>query len=141
MFADDLHVRDVMSRTLVTVPPDESLLSAWELLSRGEFHHLPVVDRARCVSLVDDRQVAAALANPLVRRHRRVSEMMPRRVHRVLEDTSLRRVAEIMLLEHVTGLPVVDERMGLVGLVTDRDVLAAVAGSGADQVAAEGATL
>ena len=123
-------VSDVMTRLLVTVGPEESLVAAWELLSRGEIHHLPVVSHGRCVAVVDDRLVAASIANPLVTRRRRVADVMPQRVHCVLPDTTVRRVAEIMRIEAATAVPVVDRRMTLLGLVTDRDVVRAVAERG-----------
>jgi CBS domain-containing protein len=127
-------VADVMSRTLVTVTPTESLLAAWELMARGDIHHLPVVAGGRCVSVVDDRLVAGALANPLARPRRRVADVMPARVHCVLPDTTVRRAAEIMADERTTAVPVVDEHMRLVGLVTDRDVVAAVARGASPQL-------
>lgn len=120
-------VADVMAVRLVTVGPDESLLSAWELMARGAIHHLPVVVSGRCLSLVDDRAVAGALANPLASPRRRISDVMQSRVHCVLADTSLRRAAKIMRDEGTTALPVVDEHMTLVGLVTETDIVHAVA--------------
>lgn len=119
------RVDDVMAVHLVTVSPTDSLVSAWELMARGDIHHLPVVVHGRCLSVLDDRAVAGALASPLARPRRRVADVMPPRVHCVLPGTSLRRVAEIMVLERATAVPVVDERMRIVGLVTDRDVVAA----------------
>lgn len=120
-------VRDVMAARLVTVAPTDSLLAAWELMARGDIHHLPVVVNGRCLSVVDDRLVAGALANPLARPRRRVADVMPPRVHCVLPTSSLRRAVEIMATERVTAVPVVDERMTLLGIVTDRDVVGAVA--------------
>jgi len=127
----ETSVADVMSVRLVTVGPDDSLLSAWELMARGDIHHLPVVVNGRCLSVVDDRIVAGALANPLARPRRRVADVMPARVHCVLADTPLQRAAEIMRDERTTAIPVVDDDMTLVGLVTDRDVVAAVAAGAA----------
>lgn len=124
---DVTSVADVMSVRLLTVGPDDSLLSAWELMARGDIHHLPVVVHGRCLSVVDDRIVAGALTNPLVRAHRRVSDVMPAQVHCVPPDMPLRRAADIMRAERLTAVPVVDAHLTLVGLVTDRDVVAAVA--------------
>lgn len=129
--AAEVLASEVMTRLLVTVGPEESLLAAWELLSRGDIHHLPVVNGGRrCISVLDDRAVAAAITNPLVSRRRRVSDVMPGRVHCVLPDTPVRRIAEIMRLESATAVPIVDEHLRLLGLVTERDVVYAVAERG-----------
>lgn len=120
-----------MSTSLVTITPNDSLLAAWELMARGDIHHLPVVVNDRCLSVVDDRLVAGALANPLARPRRRVADVMPPRVHCVLATTPLRRAAEIMHLECATAVPVVDDEMRIVGLLTDRDIVAAVAAGAA----------
>jgi CBS domain-containing protein len=121
------NVSEIMTTALVTVTPTESLVSAWELMSRGDIHHLPVVAGGRCVGLLDDRVIAADLARPLLGARRRVSDAMPRRVHCVLPDTPVRRAAEMMRDEHLTAIPVVDTTMKLVGLVTDRDMVGVVA--------------
>jgi CBS domain-containing protein len=127
MVSTTARVAHVMTTRLVTVRPDESLVSAWELMARGDIHHLPVVVDGRCLAVIDDRIVAGALANPLARPRRCVADVMPARVHCVVAGTSVRRVAEMMRDERATAVPVVDEHMRLLGLVTDRDVVAAVA--------------
>jgi CBS-domain-containing membrane protein len=129
LVAASLLAGDVMSRRLVTVSPDDSLLAAWELLSRGDFRHLPVVGPdGRCLGVVDDRMLTVAwLAGSVVQARRQVREIMPPRVHCVRPYAPLGMVAEIMLAERATVVPVVDERRALLGLVTDRDVVAAVA--------------
>jgi CBS domain-containing protein len=120
-------VSDIMTTSLITVTPTDSLVSAWELMSRGEIHHLPVVVNGRCVGLLDDRVIAADLARPMLGQRRRVSDAMPPRVHCILPDTPVRRAAEMMRDERLTAIPVVDETMRLVGLVTDRDMVEVVA--------------
>ena len=120
-------VRDVMTTRLVTVTPDDSLVAAWELMARGDIHHLPVIEGRRCVSLLDDRVVATALAGIVTRPRRRIRDVMAARVHCILPTDSLKRAAEVMDLERATALPVVDDAMNLVGLVTDRDIVHAVA--------------
>jgi len=120
-------VREIMTTSLVTVTPADSLLSAWELMSRGDIHHLPVVVGGQCVGMLDDRLIAADLARPVIGPRRRVADAMPQRVHCILPDTAVRRAAEMMRDERLTALPVVDETMRLVGLVTDRDMVGVVA--------------
>ncbi len=117
---------DVMSASPVAVQAHESLLSAWELLDRGRFRHLPVVGSdGRCLSLIDDRAVARELSVPSL--SRRVADIMPSRVHCVLPDTEVRAVAQIMLKEQATAVPVIDLHHRLLGIVTDRDLVALLA--------------
>ena len=117
----------LMSRVPVAVQPHESVASAWELIERGGFRHLPVVGSdGRCLSLIDDRivvraLVVAGLGTP------RVADVMPRRVHCVLPSTPVRGVARVMATEHATAVPVVDAGGRLVGIVTDSDIVALVA--------------
>lgn len=127
--AAQLRVSDVMSDVVVTVTPDDSVYAAWDLLVRGGFHHLPVVGtEGRCLSMLDDRLVAASLTPPFGLVRRSVADVMPPRVHCVLAGDELRHAAAIMAAERVTSVPVVDERGHLVGILTDSDVVAAVAG-------------
>lgn len=123
----DTSVAEIMSTSLLTVAPTDSLVSAWELMSRGDIHHLPVVVGGRCVGMLDDRVIAADLSRPLLWQRRYVSDAMPPRVHCILADTTVRRAAQMMLDEHLTAMPVVDGTMRLVGLVTDRDMVGVVA--------------
>lgn len=120
---------DVMTVSVVTVAPHESLLSAWELLNRGGFRHLPVVGPdGRCVSLIEERTVIVELGQ-LALQPRRVVDIMPRRVHCTLPDTGVAEVARIMVSERVTAVPVIDVGHRLVGIVTDVDLVALIAGS------------
>lgn len=123
----DTCVREIMTTSLVTVAPTDSLVSVWELMSRGGIHHLSVVVGGRCVGLIDDRVIAADLARPVLGNRRRVSDAMPPRVHCIRPETTVREAARMMRDEGLTAIPVVEGPMRLVGLVTDRDIVAVVA--------------
>lgn len=125
LVADPPTVRDVMTTSLITVGVSDTLLAAWELMTRGGFRHLPVVSGdGRCLGIVDERMVREDwLAGERGLRRRTVGDVMPRRVHCVVADDSLGRVTSIMEAENVAAIPVVDTRMHLVGLVTERDVM------------------
>lgn len=66
--------------------PDDSLVAAWELMARGDIHHLPVAVGRRCVSLLDDRVVATTLAT-IVPVAPAVREVMPARVQCILRPS------------------------------------------------------
>lgn len=124
-----LTAKQAMSRILVAIRPEESPLMAWEMMRRGEVHHLPVVENGHVLGVLTREDVAASWSGGLEEQSRRqVRGLLDgRRRPRVQPDTSLPEVAAVMLDAGCDALPVVSEE-GLIGLITARDVLAAVAG-------------
>jgi CBS domain-containing protein len=56
----------------------------------------------------------------------RIGEIMTRSVHAIGPEASLREVATLICLYHISGVPVVDADKQLVGIVSERDVLQAL---------------
>jgi CBS domain-containing membrane protein len=127
---EELRAEDVMSTILLTVGPDESVLMAYELMSRAGVHHVPVVTSSgRCLGLLDAPTLMQEwYPAPLSRQRRPVRALLRNRTPSVEPKDSLRFVAEQLDINEVDALPVVDAHGRLLGLVTSRDVVAAVAG-------------
>ncbi|MEV4471867.1 CBS domain-containing protein [Nonomuraea sp. NPDC049504] len=129
MTVETLTVGQVMSRVLVAVKPGDSPLMAWELMRRAGVHHLPVVDGRHVLGILTRERIAASWSGgPQEQSSRPVRALLGcEQVPRVRQDTPLTRVAALMLDAGCDAVPVVSGD-GLVGLVTARDVLSAVAG-------------
>ncbi|MEV0590735.1 CBS domain-containing protein [Nonomuraea cavernae] len=129
MKIETLTARHVMSRALVAIRADESPLMAWELMRRSGVHHLPVVEGRHVVGVLTREDVAVTWSGgPQEQSDRQVGSLLGREPRpRVGPDTPLARVAAVMVDSGCDAVPVVS-RSGLVGLVTARDVLSAVAG-------------
>lgn len=67
----------------------------------------------------------------------KISEVMTARPRAVEPDTSVREVARLMESEDVGSLPVVEEGVRLVGVVTDRDIALRVVAAGRDPEATQ----
>lgn len=121
----------MMSRSLVTVPRDATLWTAWGLLYGSDERHLVVVDGyRRPVGIVDERVVALEWpAGPLAPHRRRVHELLRGSVAAVQPGDDVVSVAKAMLVAGVDALPVTDRSGRLVGLVTTEHVLQHVAGA------------
>ena len=52
-----------------------------------------------------------------------VGRLMTRKVHTITPDAFLVHAAELMTENKIAGLPVVDEKGGVVGIVTESDLL------------------
>lgn len=130
------QVRDVMTPHAISVHPDERANDAWQVLAERQVAQAPVVDaqghvvglllRAdlapeRLLPEAGDVQKAIALAR------RPVREVMVSPVPTVAPDTSLRRVAQVLLQSGLPGLPVTDEQGTLQGFISRTDILRAVA--------------
>jgi len=126
-------VRERMTRSPATVTPDGGLKDAIWKMEHGHFRHLPVVDEhAKLIGMLTDRdvrQIKPSLA--FTSKEDAAVQLWSLSVQQaavfdpisVKPETSLKEAAELMLRWHVGGLPVVDERDKLVGMLTYTDIL------------------
>lgn len=123
----DLITADVMSPDPVSVTETESVAAAWELLTRGSFHHLPVVRGRRCVGMLDSRVLVQAWqpGGPS-RSQRRVGELLSPGFATVSATTAVSVIAELLWGRGVDAAVVVDEDARLLGVVTASDLLRVV---------------
>jgi CBS domain-containing protein len=138
-------VAESMRRRPITIDPDAPLGTALAVMIERGVRHLPVVnDAGRLVGMLTDRDVrSAAIAPELAERlpgrwRRRMDRLQQRwealRVRDVMTwdcvttapDASLAQAAALMLDGRFGCLPVV-ERGKLVGILTEHDVLRALA--------------
>ncbi|MEU6426310.1 CBS domain-containing protein [Microbispora sp. NPDC046973] len=131
MSVETMTASEVMTRTLVTVEPEESPLMAWELMWRAGVHHLPVVDACcRLVGVLGREDVAAHWSGgPAEQSMTAVRTLVQgRRCPRVAPDAPLSEVAALMVDADRGAVPVLGPDDVLRGLVTTTDVLMALAG-------------
>ena len=126
-----LRVVDVMTREPLTVTATETIGEADDLMSQNKIRQLPVVKGKELVGIVTDRDIRSFLSGSLLaspeERERalktRIREIMTSEPITVGPDDEIEEVVELLIEEKVGGIPVVDEREGLVGIVSYVDVL------------------
>jgi len=133
----ELSVRDVMSENVRVVGPNDPLAVADELMKQGRFRHTVVVEDSELIGVLSQRDIFyGALAWSLgegSRAHERtlasmrVKEVMNKDVRTVDPEDSLAAAASVMRKHKVGCLPVMAGRE-LVGILTEGDFLALVAG-------------
>jgi len=131
-----VNVSDIMTRKLITVPPDYSVESAVQLFQRRGIRHLLVLDGSMLVGVVSDRDLVRSL-EPLRSKKKKllnvgglffllepieVREIMSKDVVTIQPDVSVQYAAASMVVSRFGALPVVDNGE-LVGIVTDTDLL------------------
>ncbi|WP_026403457.1 CBS domain-containing protein [Actinomadura rifamycini] len=129
--AESRTAGELMTRDLLVIAASESALMAWELMSKAGVHHLPVADDEGAFLGVLDAQTVAATwsaSGPLHAR-RPVTGLLPDRPPRAVRPgTPVPEAARAMLDAGADYVAVTDEAGGLVGLLTARDLMAAIAG-------------
>jgi acetoin utilization protein AcuB len=116
-----MFVEKRMTRTPITIKPDESLAIARTKMSSGLFRRLPVVENGKLVGIVTDRDVRTHWNN-LDSTSARAA--MTAKVLTVSPKGRLEHAAELMVMNKIGGLPVVEEGK-LVGIITLTDIVAA----------------
>ena len=119
--AEALHgvaatARDVMTTSVVSVSPGDSVDEAARLLTFHDISGLPVCDGARVVGVISE-------ADLIGKSGATVSEVMSAPAVTVSESTSLEDMAHQFTQQRIRRLPVVDGSGNLVGIVSRHDVL------------------
>lgn len=119
---------DVMTEDILTVAPTDPLTDAIRLMSDHQIRHLPVVDGA-LVGMLSERDLLP-VADELAREDARpleVRDAMTTDVTSVSADTSVAEISRTLVDGKIGAVPVVDERLVPIGIVSYVDVLNALA--------------
>jgi cystathionine beta-synthase len=116
----DLISRRFAEGAVVTVKPDDTLLTAYGRFKLHDVSQLPVVDGDRIVGIVDESDVLLDVSRDPARFSDLVSGVMSTRLETVPPDAPIERLLKIFEHEHV---PIVVANGRFVGLVTRIDVL------------------
>lgn len=129
-----LLVKDVMSPSVVTVTPAQTLREAGDLLRSKHIRQLPVVEDGRLIGIITDRDLKRAMPSVLSGIDReeydrilddtRVAQFMTREPMTLTPDTPLKAAVRIFITQKIGALPIVDNSR-LVGIVTQIDALRA----------------
>jgi CBS domain-containing protein len=119
---------DVMTAPVALIDATASMWEAARRLFGSGETHLVVVDGTRPVGILNETVLALRWpCGPLSAYRQEVRHVTVGRVHSVLPQAAVSKVAEIMLDDAVDAVPVVTRRGVVVGLVTRRDLIELIA--------------
>lgn len=129
-------VRDWMSRELVVVSPDTTVLEAGQLMVDRTIRRLPVVEDGVLVGIVTYGDVRGARASAAAgldiwELSYRLSKLTIREIMTpnpvtISPDDTIGVAAQLMLKYMIGGLPVLDHRGRLEGIITESDIFRVV---------------
>ncbi len=130
-------LKEWMTKNVVSVTSQASLMEALELLKKNGFRRLPVVDgRERPIGIVTDRDMKAAAPSKTTAldEHElnyllssiKIGDIMTKNPVTLHEEDTIQAASSIMLEKKFAGLPIVDENGVLIGIVTETDLFRAL---------------
>jgi CBS domain-containing protein len=141
----ELHVKDVMTKDVISVTKFESIMHVATILSERNISGIPVVDKERKVigiitqadilSIVGIRReqtlkdlLKHMLGEPLPQRKLGdlVGDIMTSSVLTMRPDANIAEVTKIMDEKKIRRLPVVNDKNELIGIISRADILRAV---------------
>jgi acetoin utilization protein AcuB len=123
-----VSVAEIMSISVVTVSPETTLETVWNLMQQHQIHHLPVMS--------DDQLVGMCSRNDVLKRvivddkgeleqvsDTNVAKIMRSEVVTAHPHTEIRQVALALTQYAIGALPIIDQQERLVGIVTLSDLV------------------
>lgn len=119
-----MKVQDVMTRDPRTVTPDSTTREAAQLMKEEGVGIVPVVEGAKLIGVVTDRDIAIRVVAEGRHVDAKVRDVMStKRLATCRPDEDVDVVMETMANEQVRRIPIVDERGSLVGIVAQADIV------------------
>ena len=114
-----VFARDIMTKTVHTIPKNHSVSGATEDMNHLGIHHLLVIEEDELVGLVSDRDLLRNAHTP----QRPVSEIMSEKVLLCQENTEIKVITKVLLEEQISSIPVAGDDHMLQGIITRSDLL------------------
>ncbi len=125
-----------MTEKVITIDKNDSLGNALRLMRDNRIRRLPVLSGGKLVGIVSDRDLKGALPSRATsldvwELHAlldklKISDIMTKDVVTTTPGATIEHVAKIMMEKKIEGLPVLDAKRTLVGIVTEGNVFRAL---------------
>ncbi len=123
----------IMSFPVATVELDDTLKLVKDILDRAKFNHVLVVENAKLLGVVSDRDVfrvmSPTLGTPLETHkdvqamNRLVHTFMTRKPYTLRKSNNMFDAVDLFLNHKISCIPIVDSENHIEGIVTKKDIL------------------
>lgn len=130
-----MPVKDWMSKSLITIDEDDSIMRASKIMKANDIQHLPVLHKGRLAGIVSDRDLKEAQPSQATTLdiHEmyylldkvKVKHIMPKQLYTITPEETVEKAAAVMLKHHISALPVVGSEGQMEGIITKGDIFRA----------------
>ena len=133
-----MKIKDLMTRDIISLAPDEELFSHLNIFREHRIHHIPVVDRSKqVVGMLSSKdfeniEIIFKLLNKMKPSETvvRIADVMTSPIFSYFEDVEVASAAEAMVDNNIHAIVVVDKNEKMIGILTSTDLLRYIATSG-----------
>ncbi len=124
-----MKIRDIMSSPVYVVSPDETVARARNLMLRHKIGRLVLIENNKPIGIVTKKDISRRLNQAEPQWRRRPIDIIPIRnvmtesLITIFPDATPRQLAELMVENNIGGLPVVNNKDEVIGIVTKWDMI------------------
>jgi len=132
-----MSLTKIMSTNLLTLEMDDDLSKAKAIFEQHNVHHILVLNDKELVGVVTDRDVYKHLSPTIGTKNEtpRDHSMLQKKIHLIMnrnlitaqEEVNLNEAVLLFYDNHISCLPIVNDKMEPVGIISWRDILKVVA--------------
>lgn len=127
----------IMSTNLLTLEMDDDLSKAKAIFEQHNIHHILILNGEELVGVVTDRDIYKHLSPTIGTKNEtpRDHSMLQKKLHLIMnrnlitakEEVNLNEAVLLFYDNHISCLPIVNDKMKPVGIISWRDILKVVA--------------
>lgn len=128
-------ISDYMTKQVITVSPQDTLVHVKEIFDKYNIHHLPVVDERHIMGIVSHSDLLhflrgftgmdSDILDEARLRNYRATDIMTKKMAKVESTDRINVALEVFKINRFHALPVVDNGE-LVGILTTHDIISAL---------------
>jgi acetoin utilization protein AcuB len=128
-------IREWMAKDVLTIDENTSVMRATRIMKEKNVRRLPVLSHGKLTGMITDRDLKDASPSKstsldihemyYLLSEMKVSEVMTPNPICLNDTDSLEKAAVVMMMNKISGLPIVNESGQLVGLLSETDILQA----------------
>ena len=118
-----LKAKDLMTKDVITVSEDMSIVELAKVLYENKISGVPVVDKdKKLVGVVTEKDLINIIFSGNVR-NTKVGDIMSRNIIKFTPDTDIDKIALAISEKNVRRVIIVDDKDKVVGIVSRRDII------------------
>lgn len=115
-----IRAKNMMTREVIIIPQDSSIMKAANLLLSKEVSNLIVVEKSKPIAVISERDVITGI----LLKKSKIRDVMNKNFKVISPNTSFNEISRLLRQKQITRFPVVQDG-SLTGIITESDIVEA----------------